>query len=82
MCSLPVVAEATLSMAQSIEHMHNGFLVLGEEGWYVHLKKLMIDSQRRKSIGEELHKSFFEKNSIVKSLSNFLEFTNELQLKF
>jgi hypothetical protein len=43
MCSLPVVAEATLSMAQSIEHMHNGFLVLGEEGWYVHLKKLMID---------------------------------------
>lgn len=82
MCSLPVVAEATLSMAQNIEHMNNGFLVLGEEGWYIYLKELILDSERRKIVGKELHKSFFERNSVIKSLSNFLEFTNELQLKF
>jgi hypothetical protein len=81
-CSLPVVAEATLSMAQSIEHMDNGFLVLGEEGWYVYLKKLILDSECRRIVGKKLHNSFFEKNSIEQSLTNFLFFSKGRQLNF
>ena len=80
LCSIPVVAEATLSMAQSIEHMDNGFLVLGEEGWYVYLKKLILDSEYRRTVGEKLHNSFFEKNSIEQNLKNFLDFSISREL--
>jgi len=82
MYSLPVVAEATLSMAQSIEHMDNGFLVLGEEGWYIYLKELILDSERRRNIGESLHNSFFKKNSIERNLKNFLDFSISRELNF
>ena len=82
MYSLPVVAEATLSMAQCIEHLDNGFLVLGEEGWYVYLKELILDSERRRNVGEKLHNSFFKKNSIEQSLNNFLDFSISRELNF
>jgi glycosyltransferase involved in cell wall biosynthesis len=57
----PVVAEATLSIAQQIEHGFSGYLVLSYFGWYEALNKLILNEKLRLQIGQNLFDRFEER---------------------
>jgi glycosyltransferase involved in cell wall biosynthesis len=73
----PVVAEATLSLAQEVEHGTSGYLVLSESGWYSALNALILNQQLRRDFGQKLFTRFGERHNIHDSLqifeSNLLE---------
>ena len=67
----PVVAEATLSLAQEVEHGTSGYLVLSESGWYSALNALIMNQQLRRDFGQKLFTRFEERHDIHNSLQIF-----------
>jgi hypothetical protein len=77
----PVVAEATLSLAQEVEHGTSGYLVLSESGWYSALNSLILNQQLRRDFGEKLFTRFGERHNIRNSLQIFESNLQELVVR-
>jgi glycosyltransferase involved in cell wall biosynthesis len=77
----PVVAEATLSLAQEIEHGTSGYLVISESGWYSALNELILNQQLRRDFGQKLFTRFGERHDIHNSLQIFESNLQELVVR-
>jgi glycosyltransferase involved in cell wall biosynthesis len=73
-----VVAEATPSMGQEIEHGISGFLVMTENGWFTAISKLIEDPKLRSDLGSNLNSRFLKRHDLETALYNFYRSLKDL----